>query len=444
MPNEDMFAIERIVAREILDSRGNPTIEAEVHTKKGIIGRASVPSGASTGAFEAIELRDNDPKRYKGKGVLTAVKNVNEEISSLLRGISVLKQKEIDLLMIEYDGTPNKSRLGANAILSVSLAVARAAANSLKIPLYNYINEYICKQYSCLPCKIAMPYPLMNILNGGKHAGNELNIQEFMIIPRFNDSFRESLRVGVEVYHTLKNHLKRKFGPSSINVGDEGGFAPPMKETRDALNALMSSVEEASYTPGKEVLLAIDAAASVFFDAKINKYNIDGKHLAPAELVDYYLELISEYPLKSIEDPFYENDFELFSKLTKKVGNRIQIVGDDLFVTNKQRLLKGISLGAANALLLKVNQVGTLTEALEAAEIAIKNNYAVIVSHRSGETEDSFIADLVVGIGVGQIKTGAPCRSDRTSKYNQLLRIEDETNAPFASKLNLSFLKKLT
>ncbi|MGQ4833324.1 MAG: phosphopyruvate hydratase [Candidatus Asgardarchaeia archaeon] len=440
--NENKFSIKKIKAREILDSRGNPTIETEIYTTDGIIGRAAVPSGASTGIHEAVEIRDNDPKRYFGKGVLKAVKNVETKIFPNLKGFSVLDQIKIDRIMIELDGTKNKSNLGANAILSVSLAVARAAANSLRIPLFSYISKYLCNNFKNLPCSPILPYPLMNILNGGKHAGNELSIQEFMIIPRVRDSFNESLRASVEIYHTLKKYLKKKYGPSAINVGDEGGFAPPFKLTSDALDALVISIEEAGYSAGKEVLLAIDAAASVFFDEKTKVYHIDGVTMSVEELMDYYLELTKKYPLRSIEDPFYEEDFEAFSEFTKRVGSRIQIVGDDLFVTNKERLEHGISLNSANALLLKVNQIGTLTEALDAADVAVKNNYAVIVSHRSGETEDPFISDLAVGMGVGQIKAGAPCRSDRNAKYNQLLRIA-EYNISFASTSSLPFLSKL-
>ena len=414
---KNSYAISKMKAREILDSRGNPTVEVDVITESGNIGRAAVPSGASTGRYEALELRDGG-KRYHGKGVLKAVNSVNEIIAPALKGLDVRSQEEIDKKMIELDGTPNKSKLGANAILAVSLATARAAANALKIPLYKYLSKN--------KDELLLPVPLMNIINGGKHAGNKLNIQEFMIIPHGGKTFKETLRIGVEIYHTLKRILEKKYGKSAINVGDEGGYAPPMEQTTEALEALIKSIEEAGYTPRKEVSLGLDAAASEFYDEERGKYYLDQRSLTVDELIEYYTQLVETYPIISIEDPFQEEDFETFAEFTKKLGNKVQIVGDDLFVTNTRRLEKGIQVGAANALLLKVNQIGTLTEALEAAKTAFRHDYAVIVSHRSGETEDPFIADLAVALCTGQIKTGAPARSDRTSKYNQLLRIEEE------------------
>jgi len=412
--------IKKIIAREVLDSRGNPTIETEVFLNNGIHATAIVPSGASTGIYEAVELRDKDQKRYSGKGVLTAIKNVNKKIAPQLIGITIFNQDEIDKKMLELDGTKNKANLGGNAILSVSLAVLRAAALASNKPLFEYIHEKYClfnKQ------KYLLPIPLMNILNGGKHAGNKLAIQEFMIMPVGMKSFKENLRMGVEIYHTLKKHLKDKFGPQAINVGDEGGFAPPMSKTNEALDALLIAIEQSGYIAGKDVFIALDAAASVFYSNDF--YYIDDLKLSRTDLLEYYINLVKTYPILSIEDPFYEDDFESFSELTRKIGKQVQIVGDDLFVTNIDRLKKGTTLQAANALLLKVNQIGTVTEAMLAAEYAVKNKMRVVVSHRSGDSEDPFIADLSVGINCGQIKTGAPARSERTSKYNQLLRIEE-------------------
>jgi len=429
------YAISKIKAREILDSRGNPTVEVDVITEGGDMGRAAVPSGASTGRYEALELRDGG-ERYHGKGVLKAVKNVNEIIAPALKGLDVRSQGEIDKKMIELDGTFNKSKLGANAILAVSLAVARAAANAMKIPLYMYLSKN--------RDELLLPVPLMNIINGGKHAGNKLDIQEFMIIPHGGKTFKETLRMGVEIYHTLKRILEKKYGKSAINVGDEGGYAPPMEQTTEALEALIKSIEEAGYVPKKEASLGLDVAASEFYNEGRKKYYLDQRSLTVDELIEYYTQLVETYPIASIEDPFQEEDFEIFAEFTKKLGNKVQIVGDDLFVTNKKRLEKGIQMGAANALLLKVNQIGTLTEALEAAKTAFQHDYAVIVSHRSGETEDPFIADLAVALCTGQIKTGAPARSDRTSKYNQLLRIEEELGekAKFPANEFRTFWKK--
>ncbi len=405
-----MFSIENIHAREILDSRGNPTVEVDVLTESGF-GRASVPSGASTGTNEALELRDKD-NRYHGKGVMIAVNNVNTDIKQALSGMDVRDQRDIDRLMLELDGTPNKSRLGANAILGVSMAVAHAAADSLGLSLYRYLGG---TNTFTLPC------PTMNVINGGKHAGNELAIQEFMIQPRGAKTYAESLRMGAEIYHTLGAILSKKYGISALNVGYEGGYAPPLKNTKDALDALTYAMEETGYN--KKITIGIDAAASEFY--KKDKYNIDGGTLSGGELIDFYADLVKTYPILSIEDPFHEDAFDDFAALTKKLKNTI-IVGDDLFVTNVKRLEQGIKMNAANALLLKVNQIGTLSEAFDAARLAQKNKYKVIVSHRSAETEDTTIADISVAIGAEMIKTGAPARSERNAKYNQLLRIEEE------------------
>ncbi len=410
---EDLFKIAYVKAREVLDSRGNPTVEVEIRTKGGGKGIAEVPAGASKGVHEAIELRDGD-ERYHGLGVRKAIDNVNTIIAPIITGMDSRRQRELDKTLLTLDGTKNKSKLGANAILGVSLANAKAAANTLQVELFRYLGGVRAH---------ILPVPMMNILNGGKHAGNELSIQEFMIMPLGVDKFSEALRIGSEVYHELKNYLKEKYGLAAINVGDEGGFAPPMKETREALDALVNAIKKAGYDPENDIVLALDAAASSFYDG--NKYKIDNKLLSRDELLEYYLGIIDEYPVKSIEDPFYEEDYEGFSIITKKLGNRVQIVGDDLFVTNIERLSKGIKLGAANALLLKVNQIGTLTEAIDAAELALRNKYNVIVSHRSGETEDTTIADLSVALNAGLIKTGAPARGERTAKYNRLLRIEE-------------------
>ena len=406
------YKIQKIHAREILDSRGNPTIEVDVFTPKGF-GRASVPSGASTGTNEALELRDEDPNRYGGKGVLTAVKNVNTIIQKELLGLDVRNQREIDELMIELDETDNKSNLGANAILGVSMAVAKAAADSLNIPLYRYFGGSNA---------FTLPVPTMNVLNGGKHAGNELAIQEFMIQPKGAETFYEAIQMGAEIYHVLGKLLEKKYGRSSTNVGYEGGYAPKMSESIEALDALIQAIEEAGYTD-TEVTIGLDAAASEFHEDEL--YTIDGKKLTAPELMDYYIELVNTYPILSIEDPFYEEAFEDFEALTNELWDTI-IVGDDLFVTNIERLSKGVDMGAGNALLLKINQIGTLSEAFDAASMASRNGYTVIVSHRSAETEDTTISDLSVAIGAEMIKTGAPARGERTAKYNQLLRIEED------------------
>jgi len=406
------YKIQKIHAREILDSRGNPTVEVDVFTPKGF-GRASVPSGASTGTNEALELRDEDPNRYGGKGVLTAVKNVNTIIQKELLGLDVRNQREIDELMIELDETDNKSNLGANTILGVSMAVAKAAADSLNIPLYRYFGGSNA---------FTLPVPTMNVLNGGKHAGNELAIQEFMIQPKGAETFYEAIQMGAEIYHVLGKLLERKYGRSSTNVGYEGGYAPKMSESVEALDALVQAIEEAGYTD-TEVTIGIDAAASEFYEDEL--YTIDGKKLTAPELMDYYIELVNTYPILSIEDPFYEEAFDDFEALTNELWDTI-IVGDDLFVTNIERLSKGVDMGAGNALLLKINQIGTLSEAFDAASMASRNGYTVIVSHRSAETEDTTISDLSVAIGAEMIKTGAPARGERTAKYNQLLRIEED------------------
>jgi enolase len=405
-----LFTIEHIHAREILDSRGNPTVEVDVFTESGF-GRASVPSGASTGTNEALELRDKD-KRYLGKGVTKAVNNVNTEIQEVLLGIDVRDMREIDAIMLELDGTENKSKLGANAILGVSLSVAHAAADSLGISLYRYLGGTNA---------FTLPVPTMNVINGGKHAGNELAIQEFMLQPGGAKTFSEALRMGAETYHTLGAILVKKYGNSAVNVGYEGGYAPPLKNTTDALDALMGAIEEAGYN--KKITIGLDSAATEFY--KDGKYKVDGKKLSSEELIDFYSDLVKTYPILSIEDPFEEESFEDFAELTRKLKDTI-IIGDDLFVTNVKRLEHGIKMKAGNALLLKVNQIGTLSEAFDAARLAQKNRFKVVVSHRSAETEDTTIADISVAIGAELIKTGAPARSERNAKYNQLLRIEEE------------------
>ncbi len=411
----DFTAISEIYAREILDSRGNPTVEVETVLDCGAIGRAAVPSGASTGAFEAVELRDDDKARYMGKGVLVALDNVNEVIAAELEGMDAINQREIDNLMIDLDGTENKAKLGANAILGVSLSVAKAAAIALDIPLYKYIggvNSHV------------LPSPMMNILNGGKHADNTVDLQEFMIMPLGASSFAEALRMSAEVYHTLKSVLKKD--GMSTSVGDEGGFAPNLKTNEDAVKYIMKAITEAGFKPGIDIYIALDPAATELF--KDGKYHLagEGKVLSSAEMVDYYAALVEKYPIISIEDGMAEEDWDGWKLLTDRIGKKVQIVGDDLFVTNTKRLKKGIDLGVANSILIKVNQIGTLTETLDAIEMAKRAGYTAVVSHRSGETEDTTIADIVVGVNAGQIKTGAPSRTDRVAKYNQLLRIEEE------------------
>ena len=418
----DQFEIKKIKAREVLDCRGNPTIEVEVVTKAGVLGIAKVPSGRSTGRHEAFELRDGG-KRYYGKGVLKAVKNVNEIIAPALRGKDVTKQREIDELMIELDGTENKSKLGANAIVGVSLAVAKTAANTLGIPLYRYIggmNAHI------------LPVPVLDLIEGGKLAATSLNFQEHQVMPVGAKSFSEAIRMGLEVYYELGKILVEKYGKHSLNVGVEGGYTPPgMKDPREALELELKAIEELGYT--NEFVLSLDCAATHLYNRDTGKYTLMGKELTREELIDFYEDLVSTYPIESIEDPLEEEDFEGFAELTRALN--IQIVGDDLFVTNIKRLRKGIEMGAANALLLKVNQIGTLSEALDAAELAFRNGYGVQVSERSGQTEDTWLADLAVGLNAGQIKTGVT-RSERTAKYNQLLRIEEELGgrAKYAGK----------
>lgn len=409
-----MAAIIETYAREILDSRGNPTVEVEVFLEDGTIGHAAVPSGASTGAFEACELRDGDKARYGGKGVLKAVENVNSIIGPAIQGFDATEQAAIDKLMISLDGTDNKSKLGANAILGVSMAVARAAAKSLDLPLYQYLGGFNAKE---------LPVPMMNILNGGAHADNNVDIQEFMIMPVGADSFTEALRSCAEVYHTLKTVLKGK--GLSTGVGDEGGFAPNLESNEEALEVICEAIKAAGYEPGKDFKLAIDAASSEFY--KDGKYDLagEGKIKTAEEMVDFYEYLVGKYPIVSIEDGLAEEDWDGWKVLTDRLGKKVQLVGDDLFVTNSKRLAKGIDMGVANSILVKVNQIGTLTEAFEAMELAKRSGYTCVVSHRSGETEDAIIADIAVAVNAGQIKTGAPARSERVAKYNQLLRIEE-------------------
>ncbi|WP_459129999.1 phosphopyruvate hydratase [Guggenheimella bovis] len=403
-----------VYAREVLDSRGNPTVEVEVTLEDGVVGVAQVPSGASTGQFEAVELRDGDKARYLGKGVLQAVKNVNEEIADEIVGMDVFDQYAIDQAMIALDGTENKGRLGANALLGVSLAVARAAANELGVPLYEYIGGINAR---------VLPLPMMNILNGGAHAANNVDIQEFMIMPVGAKSFKEALRMGVEIYHSLKSVLKAKGLLGGI--GDEGGFAPDLSSNEEALSIIVEAIKEAGYKPGDDVKLALDVAASELYHDGIYKLEGEGKSFTTDELVEFYVALCDKYPIISIEDGFNEEDWEGFKKLNQRIGNRVQLVGDDLYVTNTKRLQKGIDEKATNAILIKLNQIGTLTETLEAIEMAKRAGMTAVVSHRSGETSDSTIADLAVATNAGQIKTGAPARTDRVEKYNQLLRIED-------------------
>lgn len=411
-----MTSIIDIYAREVLDSRGNPTVEVEVVLADGSRGLAAVPSGASTGAHEAVEMRDNDKKRYLGKGVLKAVNNVNEVIGPEIVGMDATDQVMIDTMMIKLDGTPNKKRLGANAILGVSMAVAKAAANSLRIPLYAYLGGTNAKE---------LPVPMMNILNGGAHADNNVDIQEFMIMPVGAKSFSECLRMNVEIYHTLKIVLKAK--KLSTSIGDEGGFAPNLKSNEEALTVIMEAIKKAGYKPGEQIALALDVAASEFYDPKTKKYTFAGekKTFTASALVDYYAELVKKYPIISIEDGLAEDDWAGWATLTKKLGAKVQLVGDDLFVTNVKRLSEGIKKGIANSILIKVNQIGTLTETFDTIEMAKRAGYTCVISHRSGETEDATIADIAVAVNAGQIKTGAPARSDRVAKYNQLLRIED-------------------
>ncbi|MBC7443641.1 MAG: phosphopyruvate hydratase [Ramlibacter sp.] len=408
-----MALIEAVVAREILDSRGNPTVEVEVLLDDGSVSRAAVPSGASTGAFEAYELHDGDKARYLGKGVLKAVDAVIDELGPAVEDLDATDQRIVDAVLNETDGTDNKHRVGANAILGVSLAVAKAAATSAGLPLFRYLGG---------PNAHTLPVPMMNIINGGSHADNDVDIQEFMVVPLGAESFAEGLRWGTETYHALKALLKSK--GLSTGLGDEGGFAPNLPSNRAALDLIVEAIENAGYTPGKDIGLALDCAASEFY--KDGVYHFEGKELTAQELSAYYVELVAAYPLVSIEDPLEEDDWDGYVHLTAELGDKVQIVGDDLFVTNPVRLAKGLALGAANSILVKVNQIGTLTETLDAVSLAQRAGYTAVISHRSGETEDTFIADLAVATDAGQIKTGAPARSERVAKYNQLLRIEEE------------------
>jgi enolase len=420
-----MCYIEDVIAREVLDSRGNPTIEVEVFLEDDCMGKAIVPSGASTGAYEAVELRDGDKSRYLGKGVLKAVENVNEIIAPKIIGWNIFDQVGLDKLMIELDGTPNKGKLGANAILAVSIAAAHAAANSLGLPLFQYIGGVNAK---------LLPTPMMNILNGGQHADNNVDIQEFMIMPVGAISFREALQMGAEVFHSLKAVLKMK--GLNTAVGDEGGFAPNLASNEEAIQSIVEAIKNAGYKAGRDVKIALDVAASEMYDEETKLYDLAGEGVKKnsTEMVEYYDMLVSKYPIISIEDGLAEDDWAGWEYMTQQLGKKVQLVGDDLFVTNTTRLEKGIKMGVSNSILIKINQIGTLTETLDAIEMAKKAGYTAVVSHRSGETEDVTIADLVVGVNAGQIKTGAPSRTDRIAKYNQLLRIEEllDTGAKYA------------
>ncbi|KAA6430542.1 phosphopyruvate hydratase [Agrococcus sediminis] len=408
-----MALIDTLQAREILDSRGNPTVEVEVLLSDGSVGRAAVPSGASTGAFEAYELRDGDSARYAGKGVEQAVDAVNEEIAEAIEGLTADDQRVVDATLIELDGSDNKKNLGANAILGVSLAVAKAAADSAKLPLFRYLGG---------PNAFLLPVPMMNVINGGAHADTGVDIQEFMILPIGAESFREGLRWGTETYHVLKSILKEQ--GLSTGLGDEGGFAPDLASNRTALDLLVQAIEKAGFTPGTDIALGLDVAATEFFDNGV--YRFEGQERSASDMSDYFAELVDSYPLVTIEDPMSEEDWEGWTGITERLDDRVQIVGDDLFVTNSERLVDGIERGAANALLVKVNQIGTLSETFDAIRIATQAGYSSVLSHRSGETEDTTIADIAVAVNAGQIKTGAPARSERVAKYNQLLRIEED------------------
>ncbi|MGD8385730.1 MAG: phosphopyruvate hydratase [Desulfobacteraceae bacterium] len=411
-----MERIEMVTAREILDSRGNPTVEVEVGLEDGSVGRAAVPSGASTGKYEAVELRDKAKKRYQGKGVEKAVQHVNSLISPALTGMLATEQRAVDQTLIELDGTANKKKLGANAILGASLAVARAAADSLYVPLYRYIG-------GTNACRL--PMPMMNILNGGAHAANNVDLQEFMIVPVGGRTFRDALRIGAEVFHALAGVLKGK--GYSTAVGDEGGFAPDLKSNEEAVKVVLTGIEKAGYKPGKDVVLALDPASSEFFEGGRYVFSqSDGSKRSPSEMIDFYVDWVKRFPIFSIEDGLAENDWKNWKAMTDQLGDRVQLVGDDLFVTNTKRISRGIREGSANAVLIKLNQIGTLTETLDAIRMAHRAGWKAVVSHRSGETEDTFIADLAVAAGTGQIKTGSLCRSERVCKYNQLLRIEEE------------------
>ena len=432
---KDYLGIASVKALEVLDSRGNPTVQVEVVTEAGFSGMAIVPSGASTGSFEAVELRDEDEERYLGKGVQTAVNNVNKKIAKAIEGMNIYDQVERDKTLIDLDGTDNKAKLGANAILGVSLAVAKAAANSLGMSLYKYIGGVNAKE---------LPVPMMNILNGGKHADNNVNVQEFMIMPVGAKTFKECLRMGAEVYHSLKKVLKAK--GYSVGVGDEGGFAPNLSSEEEAIESIIEAIKKAGYKPGKDIVLALDVASTEMYD-EAKKIGKEGSYYfwktdklySQDEMIDYIAGLAEKYPIASIEDGLAEEDWEGWKKLTEKLGNKIQLVGDDLFVTNIKRLQKGLDGKIANSILIKPNQIGTLTETLNAIELAKRNGYTAVVSHRSGETEDTTIADIAVATNAGQIKTGAPCRTDRVAKYNRLLNIENELEsaAIFSGKKSL-------
>jgi enolase len=411
-----MSQIAKITARQILDSRGNPTVEVDVVTTGGVLGRASVPSGVSTGKYEAVELRDNDTGRYFGKGVTRAVANINKVLDEELRGTYVGEQSYIDSLMISLDGTPNKSNIGANAILAVSLAVAKAAALSTGLPLHRYIGGVNAN---------VLPVPMMNILNGGKHADNQIDFQEFMIMPVGAESFSESLRMGVEIFQHLKSELR--IGGFSVNVGDEGGFAPNLKSNEAAIEFLIKAIEKAGFKVGNEIMIAVDAAASSLYDEKKKKYHLKSikKDFTSAQMIDFWKNLVEKYPISSIEDPLHQDDWESWTELNSMLGEKIQLVGDDLFATNSERLIMGIEKGAANSILIKLNQIGTLTETINTVNLAKKYGYNTIISHRSGETEDTTIAELTVALNTGLIKTGSASRTDRIAKYNQLLRIEE-------------------
>ncbi|MCD6098848.1 phosphopyruvate hydratase [bacterium] len=404
-----------IYAREILDSRGNPTIAVEVLLEDGTVGSAAVPSGASTGVHEALELRDNDPSRYKGKGVLKAVENVNEVIADDIIGLEACDQPQIDRVLIELDGTENKEKLGANAILGVSMAVARAAANFLEMPLYMYLGGTTAR---------TLPIPFLNLINGGKHAGEKLDIQEFMIAPVKAGSFREAMRWASEIFHTIKSILEKD--GHQTTVGDEGGFAPDLKDNREAIEYILSGIEKAGYKPGEDVFIALDAAASNFYDGRKKLYRFEGKTLSSDEMIEYYKQVVSKYPIISIEDGLAEDDWDGWKALTDELGEKVQLVGDDLFVTNIKRIKEGVTRGVANSVLIKPNQIGTVTETIEAAMWTLRRGYNAMVSHRSGETSDAFIADLAVALGTGQIKSGSVSRSERLAKYNRLMQIEDE------------------
>lgn len=418
----DSLIIRDVKARMILDSRGNPTVQVRVVTEGLGVGVANAPSGASTGIHEAVEIRDGG-REYMGKGVKKAVENVNKIIAPAIIGMNAMKQREIDYKMIEIDGTENKSRLGGNAIVATSLAVAKAAASTIGLPLYMYLGGKTAEY---------LPVPLLNIINGGVHAGNKLDFQEFMIVPAGFNDFTEAIRAAVETYHALKTLLKEKYGPLAINVGDEGGYAPPLEKSRDALDLLVKAIEKAGYEPGRHIALALDAASSRLYREDLKLYILEGegKHLTREEMISFYEELVRDYPIVSIEDPLHEEDFEGYTMITKALGSKILIVGDDLYTTNPKRLSKGIELGATTAILIKVNQIGTLTETIDVVKMAHENNMKTIISHRSGETEDTSIADISVGLNAKLIKTGAPARSERTAKYNRLLEIYEELEKP--------------